>query len=213
MIKGAVFDMDGVLVDNAAHHIRAWRRLGREQGKDLADAEVRKVFGRRNTEMLAALFGDALTREEQDRYGERKEVIYRELMSAALAPVPGLMEFLAALRKEGVRTAVATSGPVENVNLVMDGLSLRRWFDVIVTGAEVSRGKPDPEIFLLAARRLNLAPRDCVVFEDSTSGIEAARRAGSPCIALATTHSADELRTLSPSRIISDFRYLEIADC
>lgn len=200
--------MDGVLVDNARHHIRAWQLLGRELGQNLTDAQIRGVFGQRNSEMLATLIGNSLLPEQILRYGDRKEVIYRELMAQALVPVPGLVEFLADLRKEGFKAAVATSGPKDNVNLVMDGLALRGWFDVIVTGAEVSRGKPDPDIFLLAARRLNLEAPQCVVFEDSTSGIEAARRAGSLCVALATTHSPEELKDLSASRIVSDFRDL-----
>jgi HAD superfamily hydrolase (TIGR01509 family) len=122
------------------------------------------------------------------------------------------MKFLRDLNKEGFKTAVATSGPTENVNLVMDGLGLRTCFDVIVTGAEVARGKPEPDIFLLAARRMNFVPGECIVFEDSTVGIEGARRAGSPCIALATTHTKEELSACSAFRIISDFRSLRAAD-
>jgi beta-phosphoglucomutase len=212
MIEGAVFDMDGVLVDNAVYHIRAWQELGRELGKNLTDTQVRAVFGQRNIEMLAALIGDSLTPEQVLRYGDRKEVIYRRLMTPALVPVTGLMEFLAELKNEGFKSAVATSAPEDNVNLVMDALKLRPWFDVVVTGAEVARGKPDPDIFLLAVRRLNLEARQCVVFEDSISGIEAARRAGSPCCALATTHSTEELSRFSPSRIIPDFSGLRATD-
>ena len=212
MIEAAIFDMDGVMVDNARYHIRAWQLLGKELGKDLTDEQVRGVFGQRNSEMLGALVGNSLSPEQILHLGDRKEIIYRELMAPDLTPVPGLMEFLAELRKEGFKAAVATSGPSDNVNLVMDGLGLRPWFDVIVTGAEVSRGKPDPDIFLLASRRLSLAAAQCVVFEDSTAGIEAARRAGSPCVALATTHTPDELKALSAFRIISDFRGLRTAD-
>lgn len=212
MIEGAIFDMDGVLVDNVLYHIRAWTQLGKELGWKLADKQVRSAFGQRNSEMLAAFSGKSLTSKQAAQYAERKEVIYRELMAPALAPVAGLEQFLGDLNKEGFRTAVATSGPAENVSLVMDGLGLRHWFDVIVTGAEVSRGKPEPDIFLLAARQLNLEPQQCIVFEDSTSGIEAARRAGCPCIALATTHSAEELKTCSAFRIIADFQSLRARD-
>ncbi len=212
MIEGAIFDMDGVLVDNARYHIRAWQLLGKELGKSLTDEQVRSVFGQRNSEMLAALIGSSLSREQILEYGERKEAIYRELMAPALVPVPGLMELLSELRNEGFKMAVGTSGPEGNVNLVMAGLKLRPWFDVVLTGADVSRGKPDPDIFLLAAHRLELEPSQCVVFEDSPVGIEAARRAGSPCVALATTHSPEELRPLSTYRVIPDFRGLRTAD-
>ncbi len=212
MIEGAIFDMDGVLVDNAEYHIRAWIQIGKDLGKNLDDAQVRAVFGQRNTEMIASLLGRGLSTAQVEEYGERKEEIYRGLIAPELKPVPGLRDMLEELKSEGFAAAVATSGPVRNADLVMDGLRLRPWFDVIVTGAEVSRGKPEPDIFLAAARRLNLRPEQCVVFEDSVSGIEAARRAGSPCIALATTHSARELESLTALRIIPDFRVLVAAD-
>ncbi len=212
MIKGAIFDMDGVLVDNAVYHIRAWRKLGIELGRDLTDEQVRRVFGQRNSEMLKALVDPSLTSDQAARYGERKEIIYRELISPYLTPVPGLVEFLGDLKTRDFRTAVATSGPNENVDLVMDGLALRRWFDAIVTGSEVAHGKPEPDIFLLAARRLSLEARECVVFEDSTAGIEAALRAGSVCVALATTHSPEALKDYPTFRVIRDFRGLRAAD-
>ncbi len=212
MIQGAIFDMDGVLVDNARYHIKAWKVLGREIGRDLTDVQVRRVFGQRNSEMLQALFDKALAPDHVVRYSERKEAIYRGLIAPELTPVPGLIEFLEELKRDRFKAAVATSGPDENVDLVMTRLSLRPWFDAIVTGAEVSRGKPDPDIFLLAAARLGLDARECIVFEDSTSGIEAARRAGSPCVALATTHSREDLKALSVYRVISDFCRLHPAD-
>jgi beta-phosphoglucomutase len=212
MIEGAIFDMDGVLVDNAAYHIRAWQELGAELGIRLADESVRRVFGQRNGEMIAALIGGPLTPEQVEQYAGRKEEIYRRLITPDLRPTPGLIEFLAELRTELFRTAVATSGPLENANLVLDGLGIRSWFDVVVTGGEVTRGKPDPEIFLLAAQRLNLHPSQCVVFEDSTAGIEAAQRAGSVCVVLSTTHSQEELRGYTSSHIIPDFRSLQAAD-
>lgn len=90
--------------------------------------------------------------------------------------------------------------------MVMDGLQLRSWFDVLVTGREVTRGKPDPDIFLLAAKRLGLDPSQCAIFEDSTSGIEAAHRARALCVVLSTTHGTEELRAYTFSRIIPDFR-------
>ncbi len=212
MIEGAIFDMDGVLVDNAECHIRAWIQIGKELGRDLDEAQVRAVFGRRNTEMIAALLGESLSPGQVKEYGERKEEIYRGLIAPELKPVPGLRDLLEELKSERFATAVATSGPMANADLVMDGLRLRPWFDVIVTGAEVPGGKPEPDIFLAAARRLNLRPEQCVVFEDSVSGIEAARRAGSPCIALATTHGARELESLTALRIIPDFRVLRARD-
>jgi beta-phosphoglucomutase len=126
-------------------------------------------------------------------------------MAPELAPVPGLVRLLADLRASGIRSAVATSGPRENANLVLDGLHLRQHFDAIITGDDVSRSKPHPDIFLFAARRIGIPPGQCVVFEDSSSGIEAASRAGCACIALSTTHPASELQAYKTALIVPDF--------
>lgn len=208
MTQGAIFDMDGVLVDNLEYHIRAWQQLGSEQGRKLSRESIRRVFGQRNDEMIRSLFDSSLSRDVLVLYAARKEEIYRALMAPALTPVPGLPGLLDGLREAGMRTAVATSGPRENAHLVLDGLDLRRYFDAVVTGDDVSRSKPHPDIFLLAARRLGLPPEQCVVFEDSSSGIEAAARAGCRCIALATTHPASELRSYQTALVVPDFTTL-----
>jgi beta-phosphoglucomutase family hydrolase len=212
MIEGAIFDMDGVLVDNARYHIRAWQRLGRELGKELTDAEIRAVFGQRNREMIAALVGRTFSEEEIVRHTSHKEELYRTIIAPELAPTPGLTEFLKELKNAGIKTAVATSGPKDNVRFVLQRLALEPYFDAVVTGVDVTNSKPAPDIFLLAARRVGLPAERCVVFEDSVAGIEAARRAGSPCVALSTTHSAEELSRSSACRVIRDFTELRAPD-
>ncbi len=212
MIRGAIFDMDGVLVDNARYHIRAWQQLGRELGHDFPAGEIRRVFGRRNREMLAELTGRQFSEDELERITHHKEELYRAIIGPEIVPTPGLVEFLRKLRQAGLKTAVATSGPRINVEFVMEKLRIGDYFDVIATGGEVTRAKPAPDIFLLAARRLALPPEECVVFEDSTAGIEAARSAGCPCIALSTTHAVDELTRTSARKIIPDFTAIEISD-
>ncbi len=209
-IEGAIFDMDGVLLDNVSHHLRAWRKLGREQGKSLTDDAIRATFGQRNQEMLQALIGQDLTLEECRRLADRKEELYREAVAPELesAMVPGLREFLRELRQAGCRTAVATSGPLENVRFVEQGLGLADTFDAVITSADVQRGKPHPDVFLVAARRLGVPAKQCVVFEDSASGVRAALAAGCHCVALATTHSRQELRQWQPHWITPDFRGL-----
>lgn len=212
MTEGAIFDMDGVLVDNVKCHVRAWQQLGRELGRELTEQEIRALFGQRNKEILAALLGEPISDEEAERLGDRKEVIYRNLISAEVEPVAGLPEFLTDLKNEGMKLAVATSGPRENVDLVLRLLRFEHFFDAVVTGEEVVRSKPAPDIFLLAAERLNLHAGRCVVFEDSLAGIEAAHQAGSPCIALATTYGPAVVEKSSASRVISDFSGLRAAD-
>ena len=126
--------------------------------------------------------------------------------------MPGLVDFLVRLKKAGLKTAVATSGPRENVAFVMKKLAIGQYFDVVANGGEVDHAKPAPDVFLLAANRLGLPPAECVVFEDSTAGIEAARSAGCPCIALSTTHPVEELLRTSALKVVPDFTPIEIAD-
>ncbi len=212
MVKGAIFDMDGVIVDNINHHLKAWKQLGRELGREFRDEDVNRVFGKRNREILRSLIGDDVPDQQLAKYARRKEELYRGIMAPDLKPVPGLPEFLRALKGSGTKTAVATSGPIENVRFVLEGLGLADAFDAIITGLDVRESKPDPAIFLLAVKRLALVPADCVVFEDSPPGIKAGKAAGCRCIALATTHSADELRQYEPDRIIKDFREIIVGE-
>jgi beta-phosphoglucomutase family hydrolase len=212
MADGAIFDMDGVLVDNVRYHMRAWQQLGRELGKDVTEDQIRRVFGQRNREMIKQLISADLSDEEITQHTTRKEQIYRSIIAADLQPAPGLVEFLRDLQEGGVPCAVATSGPWVNVTFVLDRLGIRDYFRAIVTGADVTNSKPDPEIFLLAARKLQLPPGRCVVFEDSAAGIQAAHRAGCMCIALATTHAPAEIEGPHVARIVPDFTSLAARD-
>ncbi len=212
MIKGAIFDMDGVLLDNVAAHLEAFRRFGEEQGRTVSDDDIYAAFGQKNDAMLESILGRQLSEEEVEQYGRRKEEIYRELIGPTLAThvVKGLPRLLKELQRAGIRIAVATSGPIENVDMVLDGLDLRSCFESIVTGEHVVHGKPHPEAFLRAAEGLDLPPASCVVFEDSPSGVKAALRAGCHCVALTTTHSRERLAELGPQLIIDDFTELDL---
>lgn len=212
MKRGAIFDMDGVLVNNVSYHVYAWKQFGREMGRDLTEEQIRAVFGQRNNEMVNKLVGPGISEEDVIRLAERKEQVYRDCIAHDLHPVPGLHDFLESLNKAGIRCAVATSGPKANADFVLDRLGISGTFDAVITGEQVTRSKPEPDIFLLAARQIGIPAGHCVVFEDSAVGIEAARRAGCECIALATTHSAEELQAFPVSRIVRDFRGMSAAD-
>lgn len=210
MMQGAIFDMDGVLVDNLDCHVRAFQQLGAEQGQTLSRDQISAVFGQKNRDMLGTLLGRDLTEEEVERLSHRKEEIYRRVAADEIVSmiVPGLRELLDSLRSDGIRMAVATSGPPENVEFVFDRLGIRDYFDGVITAREVERGKPDPDAFLKAAASIGVEPADTVVFEDSRSGIKAGLASGAKCVALATTHRAEELQDLNPHLICSDFRNL-----
>ena len=209
-LKGAIFDMDGVLLNNVEYHLEAFRLFGQEQGRELTRAEVFQVFGRTNQDMLQVLLERSLSDEEVAYFGGRKEQIYRDLIEPRLeqAIVPGLLQFLEDLSREPIPAAIATSGPLDNVKFVEDRLEIRGFFEGFVTGEQVRQGKPHPEAFLKAAHLLGVSCDDCIVFEDSFSGIEAARRAGAKCVALCTTHTEQELRTVHQGLITPDFQEL-----
>ncbi len=206
--------MDGVLVDNLEFHLEAFQQFGKEQGKSLTREAIQSVFGRRNEDMLKALLKQELNQSDSDRFAERKEEIYRELIEPHLHEymVPGLLDFLQRLTNENFGIALATSGPVENVDFVLDRLDIRHCFNAIVTGDQVTHGKPHPEAFFLAARRIQCDPVDCVVFEDSISGIRAALNGNCKCIAVSTTHPIEEIEAEKPHMIIADFTKLTVAD-
>lgn len=214
MIEAVIFDMDGVILDNSREHLESFKRLGKEEGREFTEEDVLSVFGQRNDEMLEALLGRQLKSAEVKRIAFRKEELYRQIVGPRLRErmVPGLVDLVEGLHSAGMSMALATSGPIENVDLVLDGLQIRRFFDSVITGADVREGKPDPEVFLLSAERLGVSPVSCVVFEDTPSGVEAALRAGSRCIALATTHSQDELGQLNPDQVIQDFTQISVSE-
>lgn len=209
MLRALLFDMNGVVVDDMAFHERAWMALAARHGRALtADEFRREMSGRRNRDNLRHVFGESLLDGEARAYQLEKEQAYRESYRPHLAPLGGLVPLLAAARETGRRTALATSAPKENIDFVLDGLALRQAFDVVVGEAEVRRAKPDPEIYLTAASRLGVDPRECVVFEDSLAGVASGQAAGMPVVGLTTTHRADELRHCA--LVIADFRGLTI---
>jgi beta-phosphoglucomutase family hydrolase len=204
----AIFDMDGTLLNNMPLHVRAFRVFIERYGLRPPPPEAAaRLIGKRNSEIMPVLFERSLTPEEVARYSREKEQIYRDML-AGVAPLPGLLRFLDMLEQQQVRIGLATSAPRENVAPTLTALGVADRFSVITLGEEVPHGKPAPDIFLEAARRLGQPANRCVVFEDSHAGIAAARAAGMRCIALATTHSADELRAAAPDLIVADYNEL-----
>ncbi|MCX7826179.1 MAG: HAD family phosphatase [Verrucomicrobiae bacterium] len=191
----AIFDWDGVVIDSSRQHERAWERIARERGRALPPGFFKRSFGMKNERVIPELLGWAHDPEEVRQISQRKEALYRDIIRAeGIAPLPGVREWLGQLRTAGVPCVVATSTPRANLDCVMPLLGLNDFFSAVVTAEDVTRGKPHPEVFLIAARKVGMCPSRCVVFEDAHVGIEAARAAGMRVVALATTHPADTLR-------------------
>ncbi|HEX2481476.1 MAG TPA: HAD family phosphatase [Methylomirabilota bacterium] len=202
----AVFDMDGVLVNNSRFHREAWRRLAREEGFALTDPEFwRQAIGRPVDEAVPRILGRLVTREEAARLARRKTALYHELADGHAEPVPGVVEFVHALAVAGVPRALATSAVADSAARILEGLGLAGAFTVQVTAGHVRRGKPDPEVYLTAAARLGVLPAACVVFEDAVVGVEAARRAGMAVVGLTAAHADAELREAGAAWTAPDF--------
>jgi beta-phosphoglucomutase len=189
LAAGVLWDLDGTLVDSAAHHWVAWRDTLAAEGRPVQPGDFADTFGKRNDEILQQLFGRQLDAGWIERVSDTKERAYRLLLrERGLDAAPGAFEWLARLHRAGWKQALASSAPRPNIDAVFEALALGRFLDAVVSADEVGRGKPDPAIFLEAARRLELPPARCVVVEDAPAGLEAARRAGMASIGILSRH-------------------------
>lgn len=207
-----IFDMDGVLVDSYHAHYESWKLAFAEVGREFSEETFAAGFGRTSHEILRETLGNDADEARIDHVDAQKEALYREILRENFTAVDGAADLVQALAKDGFRLAIGSSGPPENVALVLEQLGdTAQCFNAIVTRRDVTRGKPDPQVFLIAAERLGVAPHCCAVIEDAVHGITAAQRAGMAAIALTGTATRDELaaadavvdnlRQLSPERI------------
>jgi beta-phosphoglucomutase family hydrolase len=193
MIKlGVIWDMDGVLIDTGEFHFRAWSQALSERAIPFSRELFQVTFGMNNTGLLSMLLGQTPAPELVAEISDRKERLFRHEIRGQAQLLPGVQTWLEDLKSAGVRQAIASSAPPANIDALMDELYLRPYFDAIVSGFDLP-GKPDPAVFLEAARLIGVPPGRCVVVEDAIAGVEAARRAGTKCIAVTTTNSADAL--------------------
>lgn len=189
----AIFDHDGVLVDSLAFHTEAWHELGRREGLPLTAAFIHETFGMTNPSIFRKLLGDDVDEALIGRFGELKEVCYRDLARGKIVLMDGVRELLDALTSAGVRLAIGSSGVLPNLELTVESCGLSGRFAAIASLEDIRRGKPDPEVFLVAASKAGVEPRRSVVFEDAPVGIQAAKAAGMRAVGLTTTHPARAL--------------------
>jgi beta-phosphoglucomutase len=183
-IGAAIWDVDGTLVDTAEMHFEAWTELCRQLGRPFTREEFAATFGRRNAEILPVLFGDRFSGRELDDLGLQKEELYRGAARRGVELLPGARSLMEGLKAAGFRQAVGSSAPRANVELILEITRSTHLFDAVSCAEDTTRGKPDPEVFLVAARKLDAPPRRCVVFEDAVAGVEAARNGGMKCVAV-----------------------------
>jgi beta-phosphoglucomutase len=212
-VYAVIFDVDGVLVDSYDAHFESWSRMAAEVGRELTLPQFATTFGRTSREIIEHHWGQGTLSDAEIRaFDDRKEALYREIVRDAFPAMDGARELIAALHNAGVPVGVGSSGPPENVALAIAQLGVESAISARVTGRDVTRGKPDPQVFLLAAERLGVAPAHCVVIEDAPAGIAAANAARMYSIALLSTghppedarearHVVRSLRELTPAVI------------
>lgn len=214
-LEAVLWDMDGVIADTGAYHLQAWQVVFSERGLNYSDEEFRRNFGQRNDTIIKKVTGGSLPQSEVEAIATKKEEVYRQKIARNIMPLPGAVKLMKSLKERGIKMAIASSAPLENVMLILRGLDIADYFQVIVWGREVTEGKPSPQVFLLAAKRLKVEPASCLVIEDAVAGVTAAKRAGMKCVAVTNTHPraklleadlvVDNLRTVSVNKLTDLF--------
>jgi beta-phosphoglucomutase len=187
--------MDGTMIDNMMVHHRAWQQQLAIEGFNYTLAEVIEQFHGKNVDIIERVFGDKYSPEERLRFSNDKEAKYREMYRPDLKLIDGLSQLLATAYENEIPMAIGTAAQYANVNLVLDTLNIRNYFNIIVADVDVQKGKPDPEVFLKVAQKLGIEPTNCLVFEDSPVGAKTAQNAGMKAIIITTTHKAHEFES------------------
>jgi len=213
MIQAVIFDLDGVIVDTAHYHFIAWRRLAKELGIHFTEQENEQLKGvsrMRSLEIILELGNLRLSQEEMERLAEKKNQWFVDYINA-MKPgeiFPGVKELIQDIRANGIKVALASSS--KNAHTVLDLLNIGGLFDAIVDGTMITHTKPDPEIFLLAANKLNIPPPQCLVFEDAEAGVEAAVAAGMKCIGVGSPQQLSKANVVVPKTVDFDINRIKI---
>lgn len=194
--KAVIWDLDGVIVDTILYHLQAWRKLFNKRGKQdfVKRGDFREILGQRNDDTIRKVFGKEISAQELAALSEEKEKYFRlQITKRKIKPMLGVLELLASSKEEGFQQALVSSAPRENIELLLSSLRISEYFKAVIASEDVSRGKPEPEGFLLAARKLKVPESECIVIEDTVPGVKAAKRAGMKCLAVTGTYERENL--------------------
>jgi haloacid dehalogenase superfamily, subfamily IA, variant 3 with third motif having DD or ED len=206
-----IFDLDGTLIDNNSFHLKAWQQFYKKRNRSLTEEEYKKHFnGKTNVDVLAHVFEMPLSLKDTDKYTNEKEDLYREIYSPYIKPVKGLLNLLHQIQKAGLPMAIATSGIKVNIDYMFEHIPIQHYFNEVIYSKHIKKGKPDPEIYLVTADKLNVAPGKCIVFEDSVAGIQSAKAAGMKVVAITTTHTIEELKIAD--KLINNYDEISVKD-
>lgn len=201
--------MDGTMIDNTPYHYKSWQAFYKRHGLGEISVETYKshISGVPIIDTMRRLYPDA-NEATLKQYQNEKEIFYREIYAPLLAPINGLENFLTELKDAGIKMAMASSATQEDIDFILNKIPVRQDFEAIIDGSRVSKGKPNPQIFLKAASDLHAKPEDCVVFEDSLAGIKAANAAGMKVVGITTGHPASELQPTN--LVINDYTEMTV---
>jgi len=211
--KAILFDLNGTMINDMEYHTLAWHSImNNELGANLPYESVKKEMYGKNHEVLQRVFGpDRFSQEEMDQLSFAKEKRYQEGYFPHLSLIKGLGDFLEKAKSKLLPMAIGSAAIPFNIDFVVDGVNIRNYLSAIVSADDVNMSKPDPETFLKAAEALNIAPKDCIVFEDAPKGVESAERGGMKCIVLTTTHTLEEFAGYSNILFyIQDYKDLKL---
>jgi beta-phosphoglucomutase len=211
--KAVIWDVDGTLVDTAELHFAAWSRLAKELDRPFSREDFAATFGRRNPEILNFLFGSQFDDRRVAELGDRKEDYYKNAAKAeGVSLLPGARQLLEGLHKAGFLQAIGSSAPLGNLDLILGLTNTRQFFEAIVSMEDTQRGKPDPQVFQVAASRLAVSPAQCVVMEDAVAGVQAAKAGGMRCVAVrfVAHHSEEKLRNAGADLIVDSLEQVTV---
>ncbi len=209
-----IWDVDGTLVDTGEMHFAAWERMAAEMGRPFTRADFAATFGRRNPEIIRYLFRHDFTEAEVADIGERKETYYRSAAESGVPLLPGVQVLLDGFRAKGAKQAIGSSAPRGNLDLILRLTKTHDYFGAVVGMEDTRRGKPDPEVFLVAAERLGVPPVRCIVLEDAIAGVEGAKAGGMKCVAVTVAghHPAAKLAAAGADRVVGTFTEVTAAE-
>ncbi len=192
-LKAVLWDMDGVIADTGIYHYQAWHEIFKRMGVNFTLEQFMSHFGQRHDTIIYSALGRDISQEEFDAITREKQEDYRRRVAENIKPLPGAIELIKALEENGIKSAIASSAPPENVDIIIRGLGIEDYFQAFARGTEVDEGKPSPQVFLLAAEKLGVSPDDCLVIEDAIAGVAAAKNAGMKCVAVTNSHPEEKL--------------------
>jgi len=202
--RAVIWDVDGTLVDTAELHFQAWLKVAKQLRKPFTRDDFAATFGRRNPEILRQLFGEELNEQEVADLGALKEDLYRDEARKGVDLLPGVLPLLEGLHAAGFLQAIGSSAPLQNVRLILELTRTASFFSAVASAEDTERGKPDPQVFLVAAGKLGVSARRCVVMEDAVAGVQAAKAGGMKCIAVRFVghHAEEKLAAAGADRVV-----------